>query len=178
MPILWPTGDGWVPMGPGMLLGGPPLGCEWRHLVDALDLCSFSFVWGGDWAVVWRSQRTLMRGGSGVVVARLRTDTRADSGRLGRIRPIVGGNAVAGSLADKLHVLLVTFAGWLCEWAIGGLCDKPGLLFVCSALVENQSSGRGNELAWGVGCGRVNTSSVDEGKTYQRKQIHLDLDVE
>ena len=91
----------------------------------------------------------------------------------------MGGNAVASSLADKLHVFLVTFAGWFCEWATGGLCDKPGLLFVCSALVEDQSSGRGDELAWGVGCGRVNTSSnVDEGETYQRKQIHLDLDVE
>ena len=88
-----------------------------------------------------------------------------DGGWLGRIRPIV----VAGSLADEFQVLLVTFAGWFCEWAIGNQCDKAGLLFVCSALVENQSSGRGDELAWGVGCGRVNTSSVDEGETYQRK---------
>ena len=57
-----------------------------------------------------------------------------------------GGNAVTGSLMDGLHVLLGTFAGWFCEWGIGALCGKWGLSFVCSTLVENPSSRRGDEL--------------------------------
>ena len=68
-----------------------------------------------------------------------------------------GGNAVAGSLMDGLHVLpLGMFAGWFCEWGIGALCGKWGLSFVCSTLVENLSSRRGDELTWRVGRGRVN----------------------
>ena len=67
-----------------------------------------------------------------------------------------GGNVVTGSLMDGLHVLLGTFAGWFCEWGIGALCGKWGLSFVCSTLVENPSSRRGDELTWRVGRGRVN----------------------
>ena len=106
--------------------------------MDALHLCSFSFVWGGDWAVVWGSQRKLVRRGNGAVVAGCGPTPGPMVDGWEGYGLSLGGNAVAGSLTDKLHVLLVTFAGWFCEWATGGLCDKPGLLFVCSALVESQ----------------------------------------
>ena len=59
-----------------------------------------------------------------------------------------GGNVVVGNLMDGLHVFLVTFAEWFCEWGIGALCGNGGLSFVCSTLVKNQSSRWGDELTW------------------------------
>ena len=72
---------------------------------------------------------------------------------------------------------------WLCLQ--GGFVNGPLEACVtrqtfCSSAVclLRVNSSWGDELVWGVGSGRVNTSSVDESETYQRKEIHLELDIE
>jgi len=96
------------------------------------------------------------------VVAGLRTDARTDRGWLrvgwGSVSVSV---AIAGSMSNEFHVLLITFAGRFGGWAIGGgLCSKARLLLVGSAFVEDEGSGRGDECAWRVGyCGMDNECS-------------------
>ena len=77
--ILWPTGgDGWVHMGPGMFLGGPPLRCVSEDILWTCCTCVGSLSCGeGIRRSCGEVKRTLVHRGNGAVVTRLRTDTWA-----------------------------------------------------------------------------------------------------